>query len=74
MLFFKTAKTTLQGFWEKITASDLGTGSSGAGTKYLADDMTWKPLSGGSSGGPGGVLDGGNRLVGNAYFDGGPRV
>jgi len=49
MLFFKTAKITLQGFWEKITASDLGTGSTGTGNKYLADDMTWKTLIGGTS-------------------------
>lgn len=50
MLFFKTAKITLQGFWEKITASDLGTGSSGTGTKVLHDDMTWKPVTSSGAG------------------------
>ncbi len=40
----------IQGEWRKLTASDLGTGSGGTGTKYLADDMTWKTISGGGSG------------------------
>lgn len=75
MLFLKTAKLTLQGVWAKITATDLGTGSTGAGTKYLADDMTWKTVVGGSSGGPGGILDGGGRLDPSlSYFDGGSRL
>lgn len=46
MLFLKTLDVRVRGFWEKLKAADLGTGSSGAGTKYLADDMTWKTPSG----------------------------
>jgi hypothetical protein len=53
MLFLKTIETRFQGFWEKLKATDLGTGSTGGGTKYLADDMTWKTvISGGGSSGP----------------------
>ena len=39
-----------QGKWRKLIDSDLGSGSTGLGTKYLADDMTWKTVSGGGSG------------------------
>lgn len=74
MLFLKTLGTQFAGFWAKITATDLGAGSTGAGNKYLADDMTWKPIATSSSGGPGGVLDGGEMLTGVAYFDGGSVV
>ena len=45
MLFLKTLGVQFQGFWDKIKATDLGTGSTGAGTKVLHDDMTWKPVT-----------------------------
>lgn len=34
-----------------IVQADLGTGSGGAGNKFLADDLTWKSASGSSSSG-----------------------
>lgn len=49
-LFFKTWRTNIAAYWEKLVASDLGSGSTGTGTKYLADDMTWKTVTGGGSG------------------------
>jgi len=61
--------------WRKLVAGDLGTGSTGAGTRYLADDLTWKTVSGGGGGtSGGGTLDGGDRLLGNSFIDGGSRV
>jgi hypothetical protein len=47
MLFLKVINTKLQAAFARIVASDLGSGSTGAGTKFLADDMTWKTVSGG---------------------------
>ena len=47
MLFFKVINTKLQAAWAAITAEDLGSGSTGAGTKFLADDMSWKTVAGG---------------------------
>lgn len=34
-----------------IDPDRLGTGATGAGTRYLADDGTWKVVSGGGGGG-----------------------
>jgi hypothetical protein len=40
----------------------LGDGATGAGDRYLADDGTWKPISG---------LGGGGGGSGNSYFPSG---
>jgi len=74
-LVTKRLASRISSEWRKLVASDLGTGSTGAGTKYLADDMTWKTVSGGGGGtSGGGTLDGGDRLLGNSFIDGGSRV
>jgi hypothetical protein len=59
--------------WSSIDASILGPGSTGTGTKYLADDMTWKTVTGGS--GNGYFLDFGDRFSTNpgTFIDLGDR-
>jgi hypothetical protein len=47
ILFTKKIPNRMSSVWRRLIASDLGTGSTGGGTKYLADDMTWKTVSGG---------------------------
>lgn len=74
ILITKKIATGMSSEWRRLTASDLGTGSTGAGTKYLADDLTWKTVSGGGGSSGGGILDGGDRLLGNSFIDGGSRV
>ena len=75
ILITKKIATGMSSEWRRLTASDLGTGSTGTGTKYLADDLTWKTVSGGGGGtSGGGTLDGGDRLLGNSFIDGGSRV
>lgn len=46
----------------KVDPDMLGDGATGAGDRYLADDGTWKPISGLGGGGGGG---------GNSYFPSG---
>ncbi len=46
-LFLCTDKThlTREAKFRKIAFQDLGSGGTGVGTKFLADDMTWKTVS-----------------------------
>lgn len=64
--------------WLNIVAEDLGTGATGGGTKYLADDMTWKTVTGGGGGGSSSntKIDCGTFLVpsNNLSIDGGTFI
>lgn len=73
-LVLKKVGSQLLGIWRFITASDLGTGGSGTGNKYLADDMTWKTISGSGGGGTGLGIDLGDRITGSSYIDMGSRT
>lgn len=50
--FLCQISTQLLAEFQNLQANDLGSGSSGSGNKYLADDMTWKPITTGGSPGP----------------------